>query len=194
MTNSYEVAVWTSLGIGAFTVLGIIGVLDAWGVFEDPYFSFSNAKFLDFELSKNETWMLAIFFFLHSFVMQLLHVLVMPIYSKRIINGFSDYDTLQTRTSSEVRKQTFSVQERPLTIAMLFVVYDLQRSAGVFFAFLGVVSNFSFLIASLIGTLAGGVLSRPLFLIFHWDWMYDPGTKVDKSATELTGLLRPGLS
>lgn len=150
-----------SLSTSVIITTMILVFLDRWGVLEDPYFQFEDAKMLSTHLTSDQTLGLCFLFALNQFLAQVNHVLIEPIFGRQLINHIDE----------EGEDRELNVRDHPFVAGIIFMVYDVWKSSRSFLSILGIVSNFAFFVSTLIGGFLGALLVRPGFLIFRWTWM-----------------------
>lgn len=153
METTYEVAVW---GTGCFTVLlflTTIAILLEWNIDTDPYFTLSNVIILSRVLEPWQTGMLCSVFFFNAFLSVFNGVLIRPIFTAMI------YDT-----SDAQMLRVFNKRERPYSMYIILLFYDVWSNLRMFLNVLGIISNFSFLLASVGGSMFAAIITTVAYM------------------------------
>ena len=120
----------------------------------DPHNTTNNPVVLGVRIqTKGQQAGLCVFFILNSFLGVLNSVLVDGLF------GMMIYE----EGEGIIRRLT-QMYGGPVAMLVLFSVYDMWRSARVFFSILGMYSNIVFFTATTAGTLAGGLFTKLIFL------------------------------
>ena len=153
METTYETAVW---GTGCFTLLlflTTIAILLEWDIDTDPYFTFQNVIILSRVLEPWQTGMLCSIFFFNAFLSVFNGVLIRPIFTAMI------YDMEDTQMS-----RVFNKRERPYSMYIILLFYDVWSNLRMFLNVLGIISNFTFLLASVGGSMLAGIITTVAYM------------------------------
>lgn len=153
METTYEIAVWST---GCFTLLlflTTVAILLEWDIDTDPYFTFSNVVILDRVLEDWQTAMLCSIFFFNAFLSVFNGVLIRPIFTAMI------YDVGNVQM-----KRVFNKKERPYSMYVILLFYDVWSNLRMFLNVLGIISNFSFLLASVGGSMLAAVITTVAYM------------------------------
>ena len=149
--EEFTVVVWVSVGVSWLLFLIMFGLLEVMGLYDSDFFSFHrNPTVLNHQLT--ETWhvvVFVVFFFLNSFANQWNGVVIDPIFGSMLVNDQADAGNTGVKKSR---------------LFPLLAVYQVWGSAQWFFGLLGVTSHVGFMLATISGSLCGGLLTRWLFL------------------------------
>jgi len=153
METTYEIAVW---GTGCFTLLlfiTTIGILLEWDMQDDPYFRFDDVIILHRVLEPWQTGMLCSIFFSNAFLSVFNGVLIRPIFTAMI------YDT-----GGDQLLRVFNKKERPYSMYVILMSYDVWSNLRMFLNVLGIISNFSFLLASVTGSMVAAIITTIAYM------------------------------
>jgi len=153
METTYEIAVW---GTGCFTLLlfiTTIAILLEWDMQDDPYFTFTDVIILNRVLESWQTGMLCSIFFFNAFLSVFNGVLIRPIFTAMIYDIGDDQLT-----------RVFNKKERPFSMYIILMTYDVWSNLRMFLNVLGIISNFSFLIASVCGSMLAAVITTLAYM------------------------------
>tara|TARA_B100001094_G_scaffold121516_2_gene117232 strand:+ start:12952 stop:13536 length:585 start_codon:yes stop_codon:yes gene_type:complete len=153
METTYEIAVW---GTGCFTLLlfiTTIAILLEWDIQDDPYFTFTDVVILNRLLEDWQTWMLCSIFFFNAFLSVFNGVLIRPIFTAMIYDVGGDQMT-----------RVFNKKERPWSMYIILILYDVWSNLRMFLNVLGIVSNFSFLLASVAGSMFAAIITTIAYM------------------------------
>ena len=153
METTYEIAVW---GTGCFTVLlfiTTIAILLEWDMENDPYFRFDNVLILHRVLEPWQTSMLCSIFFFNAFLSVFNGVLIRPIFTAMI------YDI-----GGDQLSRVFNKKERPLSMYVILMLYDVWSNLRMFLNVLGIISNFAFLLASVAGSMVAAIITTIAYM------------------------------
>lgn len=153
METTYEIAVWST---GCFTLLlflTTVAILLEWDMQDDPYFTFTDVIILSRVLEDWQTAMLCSIFFFNAFLSVFNGVLIRPIFTSMI------YDV-----GSDQMARVFNKKERPFSMYVILMSYDVWSNLRMFLNVLGIISNFSFLIASVGGSMCAAIITTIAYM------------------------------
>lgn len=153
METTYEIAVWST---GCFTLLlfiTTIAILLEWDMQDDPYFRFDDVLILHRVLEPWQTGMLCSIFFFNAFLSVFNGVLIRPIFTAMI------YDI-----GGDQLSRVFNKKERPFSMYIILMTYDVWSNLRMFLNVLGIISNFSFLLASVTGSMVAAIITTIAYM------------------------------
>lgn len=153
METTYEIAVWST---GCFTLLlfiTTIAILLEWDMQDDPYFGFTDVVILHRVLEPWQTSMLCSVFFFNAFLSVFNGVLIRPIFTAMI------YDI-----GGDQLSRVFNKKERPFSMYVILMSYDVWSNLRMFLNVLGIISNFSFLLASVSGSMVAAIITTVAYM------------------------------
>lgn len=156
-------AICVSLTTSVISLGTVFFLLERWDVLEDEYFKLDDARLLSTSLTSDQTLGLCILFAINAFLAQINHVLIEPIYRRQLLIHRDEIGDAKE----------LNVAKHPWFAAALFMIYDIWKQGRSFLSILGIVSNFAFFVATLIGGFMGTMLVRPGYMMFPWvrSWM-----------------------
>lgn len=153
METTYEIAVW---GTGCFTLLlfiTTIAILLEWDMQDDPYFRFDDVIILNRVLEAWQVGMLCSIFFFNAFLSVFNGVLIRPIFTAMI------YDI-----GGDELNRVFNKKERPFSMYIILMSYDVWSNLRMFLNILGIISNFVFLLASVAGSMIAAIITTVAYM------------------------------
>ena len=147
----FATVVWTSIAASWALFVLMFCLLDVMGVYEADFFNFTkDVTVLGHPIQ--QTWqvvVLVFFFFLNAFVNQWNGVVLDPIFGQLVLGDARAVDDTGLRRSR---------------LFPLLAVYQIWGGAQWFFGITGATSHVGFLMASIAGSVSGGLLTRWMFL------------------------------